>query len=62
MDDINGLNQVPANRMEYKVSVSEWLLISTSAAYLLNDRDYDAHTPLLIEVHANQYIGGSPEQ
>ena len=42
----------------YKVSASEWLLNSTSANYLLNDRDYDSHTPLLIEVHANQYTGG----
>ena len=36
-----------------KVGVSD----STSAAYLLNDRDHDSHTPLLIEVHANQYSG-----
>ena len=28
------------------------------ADYLLNDRDYDSHTPLLIEVHASQYTGG----
>ena len=24
----------------------------------LGDRDFDAHTPLLIEVHANQFTGG----
>ena len=44
--------------MEYKISVSEWLLNSTSANYLLHDRDYDSHTPLLIGVLANQYTGG----
>ena len=48
---------MPSNMPEFKVSVSEWLLNSTSAAYLLNDRDYDSHTPLLIEVHANQCSG-----
>eukprot|EP00439_Symbiodinium_sp_Y106_P064851 s2502_g10.t1 len=46
-----------SGKQEFKVNVSEWLLNSTSAAYLLNDRDYDSHTPLLIEVHANQYSG-----
>eukprot|EP00439_Symbiodinium_sp_Y106_P061831 s2822_g9.t1 len=35
--------------LEYKVSASEWLFNSTSQAYVLYDRDYDAHTPLLIE-------------
>ena len=47
----------PSGKQEFKVSVSEWVLNSTSASYLLNDRDYDSHTPLLIEVHANQYTG-----
>ena len=27
-------------------------------SHLLGDRDCDAHTPLVIEVHANQFIGG----
>ena len=40
----------PSGRQEFEVSVSEWVLNSTSASYLLNDRDYDSHTPLLIEV------------
>ena len=50
-------SMIPSAMQEFKVTVSEWLLNSTSAAYLLNDRDYDSHTPLLIEVHANQYSG-----
>ena len=50
--------QAPSGQLEYKVSVSEWLLNSTSVAYLLSDRDYDAHIPLFIEAHANQYTGG----
>ena len=37
------------------MNVSEWVLNSTSASYLLNDRNYDSHTPLLIEVHANHF-------
>ena len=45
----------PSARFEYKVHVSEWLLNSTNAAYLLGDRDTDSHTPLMIDVHANQY-------
>ena len=56
MDD-EQWSMMPSNMPEFKVSVSEWLLNSTSAAYLLNDRDYDSHTALLIEVHANQYSG-----
>ena len=48
---------IPSVTQEFKVTVSEWLLNSTSAAYLLNDRDYDSHTPLLIGVHANQFSG-----
>eukprot|EP00439_Symbiodinium_sp_Y106_P051924 s2704_g6.t3 len=47
MDD-EQWSMMPSNMPEFKVSVSEWLLNSTSAAYL-NDRDYDSHTPLLIE-------------
>ncbi|OLP92184.1 hypothetical protein AK812_SmicGene26030 [Symbiodinium microadriaticum] len=31
---------------------------STSANYLLNDTDYDAHTPLLVSVHATHYSSG----
>ena len=56
MDD-EQWSMIPSAMQEFKVTVSEWLLNSTSAAYLLNDRDYDSHTPLLIEVHANQYSG-----
>ena len=56
MDD-EQWSMTSSGRQEFKVSVSEWLLNSTSAAYLLNDRDYDSHTPLLIEVHATQYSG-----
>ena len=49
---------LPADQKEFKLSVSEWLLNSTSANYLLNDRDYDAHTPLLVTVHATHYSPG----
>ena len=52
MDDDTWAN-IPSGQPEFKVNVSEWVLNSTSASYLLNDRDYDSHTPLLIEVHAN---------
>ena len=41
--------EFPFGQLEYKVSASEWLFNSTSQAYVLYDRDYDAHTPLLIE-------------
>ena len=49
--------KIPSGHPEFKVNVSEWVLHSTSASYLLNDRDYDydSHTPLLIEVHANHF-------
>ena len=56
MDD-EQWSMIPSVRQEFKVTVSEWLLNTTSAACLLNDRDYDSHTPLLVEVHANQYSG-----
>ena len=46
---INGLK---SGQPKHKASVSEWLLISASVVYLRRDRDYDAHTPLFIEVHA----------
>eukprot|EP00439_Symbiodinium_sp_Y106_P042730 s1019_g5.t1 len=48
MDD-EQWSMIPSAMQEFKVTVSECLLNSTSAAYLLNDRDYDSHTPLLIE-------------
>ena len=51
MDDDTWAN-IPSGQPEFKVNVSEWVLNSTSASYLLNDRD---HTPLLIEVHANHF-------
>ena len=54
MDDDTWAN-IPSGQPEFKVNVSEWVLNSTSASYLLNDRDYDSHTPILIEVHANQF-------
>ena len=54
MDDDTWAN-IPSGQPEFKVNVSEWVLNSTSAAYLLNDRDYDSHTPLLIEVQANHF-------
>ena len=48
----------PANKNEFKIQVSEWLLNSTKESYLLGDQDLDSHTPLLLEVHANQFTGG----
>ena len=52
----------PADAKEFKLSISEWLLNSTSANYLLNDRDYDSHTPLLLTVNANVYTPGRARQ
>ena len=49
---------LPADQKEFKLSVSEWLLNSTSANDLLNDRDHDSHTPLLLTVHATHYSPG----
>eukprot|EP00439_Symbiodinium_sp_Y106_P022845 s1968_g2.t2 len=40
----------PANKNEFKIPVSEWLLNSTKESYLLGDQDLDSHTPLLLEV------------
>ena len=54
MDDDTWAN-IPSGEPEFKVNVSEWVLNSTSASYLLNDRDYDSHTPLLIGVHTNHF-------
>ena len=54
MDDETWAN-IPSGQQEIRVNVSEWVLNSTSASYLLNDGDYDSHTPLLIEVHANHF-------
>eukprot|EP00439_Symbiodinium_sp_Y106_P029867 s2600_g3.t1 len=48
VDDETWAN-IPSGQQEFRVNVSEWVLNSTSASYLLNDRDYDSHTPLLIE-------------
>ncbi|CAE7797126.1 unnamed protein product, partial [Symbiodinium microadriaticum] len=48
----------PADIKEFKLSVSEWLLNSTSANYLLNDRDYDSHVPLLLTVNATVFTPG----
>ncbi|CAE7373144.1 unnamed protein product, partial [Symbiodinium sp. KB8] len=49
---------LPADQKEFKLNVSEWLLNSTSANDLLNDRDHDSHTPLLLTVHATHYSPG----
>ena len=48
----------PASKNEFKIQVSEWLLNSTKDSYLLGDQDLDSHTPLLLEIHANQFTGG----
>ena len=48
----------PASKNEFKIQVSEWLLNSTKESYLLGDQDLDSHTPLLLEIHANQFTGG----
>ena len=53
---------VPEDANEFKLSVSEWLLNSTSANYLLNDRDYDSHTPLLLTVNATVFSSGRARQ
>ena len=47
---------------EFKLSVSEWLFNSTSANYLLNDRDYDSHTPLLLTVNSTVFTAGRARQ
>ena len=47
---------------EFKLSISEWLLNSTSANYLLNDRDYDSHTPLLLTVNSTVFTSGRARQ
>ena len=50
---INGRN----SRLNFQTSNSpfpnHWN--STSAAYLLSDWNYHAQTPLMVEVHTNQY-------
>ena len=51
-------SDLPADTKEFKLSVSEWLLNSTSANYLLNDRDYDSHVPLLLTVNATVFAPG----
>ena len=55
-------SDLPADTKEFKLNVSEWLLNSTSANYLLNDRDYDSHVPLLLTVHATIYTPGRARQ
>ena len=49
---------LPSDQQEFKLSISDWLLNSTSANYLLNDRDYDAHTTLLLSVNVTHYSPG----
>eukprot|EP00439_Symbiodinium_sp_Y106_P084744 s1513_g26.t1 len=48
----------PASKNEFKIQVSEWFLNSAKESYLLGDQDLDSHTPLLLEIHANQFTGG----
>ena len=55
-------SDLPADTKEFKLNVSEWLLNSTSANYLLNDRVYDSHVPLLLTVHATVYTPGRARQ
>ena len=50
--------EFPEDAKEFKLNVSEWLLNSTSANYLLNDRDYDSHVPLLLTVNSTVYTAG----
>ncbi|OLP82970.1 hypothetical protein AK812_SmicGene36333 [Symbiodinium microadriaticum] len=52
----------PEDTKEFKLSVSEWLLNSTSANYLLNDRDYDSHVPLLLTVNSTVFTAGRARQ
>lgn len=52
----------PDGTTEFKLNVSEWLLNSTSANYLLNDRDYDSHTPLLLTVNSTVFTAGRARQ
>eukprot|EP00439_Symbiodinium_sp_Y106_P038640 s460_g4.t1 len=59
MDDDTWAN-IPSGQPEFKVNVSEWVLNSTSASYLLNDRDYDSHTPLLIEARGSGDPSAAP--
>ncbi|OLP79500.1 hypothetical protein AK812_SmicGene40209 [Symbiodinium microadriaticum] len=47
--------EFPADTKEFKLSVSEWLLNSN---YLLNDRDYDSHVPLLLTVNSAVFTPG----
>ena len=51
---------LPADQKEFKLNVSERLLNSISANYLLNDTDHDSHPPLLLTVHATHYSHDSP--
>ena len=52
----------PEDAKEFKLNVSEWLLNSTSANYLLNDRDYDSHVPLLLTVNSTVFTAGRARQ
>ena len=54
--------EFPEDAKEFKLNVSEWLLNSTSANYLLNDRDYDSHVPLLLTVNSTVFTAGRARQ
>ena len=54
--------EFPEDAKEFKLNVSEWLLNSTSANYLLNDRDYDSHVPLLLTVNSAVFTSGRARQ
>ena len=48
----------PANKNEFKIQVSEWLLNSTKNPTSWEIRISIHIRPLLMEVHANQFTGG----
>ena len=54
--------EFPEDTKEFKLSVSEWLLNSTSANYLLKDTDHDSHTPLLLTVNSTVFSAGRARQ
>ena len=54
--------EFPEDTKEFKLSVSEWLLNSTSANYLLKDTDHDSHTPLLLTVNSTNFSAGRARQ
>eukprot|EP00439_Symbiodinium_sp_Y106_P009515 s8094_g1.t1 len=51
----------PANKNEFKIQVSEWLLNSTKESYLLGDQDLDSHTPWLLNSTKESYLLGDQD-